>query len=268
MVHRTGLNRHEHLRFMGITPRTRRSCTNAVSAFFVYFRALRGRLPSSMVELDEELAEYINHLDQEGDSVSLAGWTVSGLKRFHPRCRPHLLASQVYLRNWQRVHMPQRTNPMTWLGARAMAAAAWRVGRPDLSLVILMGFAFFLRTMELLALGVNHVRLFPEDGTVIIAILNSKTSKGLQQSLSLKEPGLVAVLSFLLSRARPRTLLYEHSVPTFRREFATLVRCILGLPALLSATRRGHRILPAHSKPWAHHDPGPLERFADSAHLD
>ena len=149
MVHRAGLNRNEHLRFMGITPRTRRSCTNAVSAFFVYFRALRGRLPSSMVELDEELAEYINHLDQEGDSVSLAGWTVSGLKRFHPRCRPHLLTSQVYLRNWQWVHMPQRTNPMTWLGARAMAAAAWRVGRPDLSLVILLGFAFFLRTMEL-----------------------------------------------------------------------------------------------------------------------
>ena len=95
--------------------------------------------------------------------------------------------------------------------------------------------------MELLALGVNHVRLFPEDGTVIIAILNSKTSKGLQQSLSLKEPGLVAVLSFLLSRARPRSLLYEHSVPTFRREFASLVRCI-GLPSsdfLPYSLRRG-----------------------------
>ena len=64
-----------------------------------------------MVELDEELAEYVNHLYQEGDSVSLAGWTLSGLTRFYPRCRPHLLTSQFYLRNWQRVHMPQRTNP-------------------------------------------------------------------------------------------------------------------------------------------------------------
>ena len=34
-----------------------------------------------MHELDEELAEYINHLYQEGDSVSVAGWTISGLKR-------------------------------------------------------------------------------------------------------------------------------------------------------------------------------------------
>eukprot|EP00439_Symbiodinium_sp_Y106_P034870 s1373_g4.t1 len=33
-----------------------------------------------MVELDDELAEYFNHLYQEGDHVTLAGWTVSGLK--------------------------------------------------------------------------------------------------------------------------------------------------------------------------------------------
>ena len=38
-----------------------------------------------MVELDDELAEYINHLYQEGDHVTLAGWTVSGLKTFLPR---------------------------------------------------------------------------------------------------------------------------------------------------------------------------------------
>ena len=65
--------------------------------------------------------------------------------------------------------------------------------------------------MELLSLRTSHVRLFTEDGTVIIAIINSKTSKGLQQSLSLKEPGLVAVLSFLLDRACPSSLLHPYS---------------------------------------------------------
>ena len=49
-----------------------------MAAFFAYIRALRGRLPDTMSQLDEELAEYINHLYQEGDSVSLPGWTVRG----------------------------------------------------------------------------------------------------------------------------------------------------------------------------------------------
>ncbi|CAE7177202.1 unnamed protein product [Symbiodinium necroappetens] len=123
------------------------SYENAVAALFQYLNALRGRLPRTMAELDEELAEYINHLYQEGDAVTLAGWTLSGLKRFFPRCRPHLLTSQLFLRNWQRVHLPQRTSPMTWLGARAMAGAACKVGRPDLALSIFLGFAFFLRTI-------------------------------------------------------------------------------------------------------------------------
>ena len=95
MVRHEGLSRPDHLRFLGITAKTRRSYEQAVQAFFVYLRALRGRLPKSMVELDEELSEYINHLYQEGDNVTQAGWTVSGLKRFLPRCKPHLQTAQL-----------------------------------------------------------------------------------------------------------------------------------------------------------------------------
>ena len=78
-----------------------------------------------------------------------------------------------------------------------MAAAAARVNRYDLALLVLLGFAFFLRTMENFTLRFSHIRLFPDQGTVVIAIINSKTSKGLQQSLSLHEPFLVQALQFL-----------------------------------------------------------------------
>ena len=98
-----------------------------------------------MIELDEELAEYINHLFQEGDHVFLAGWANSGLRRFFPRCCLHLTTSQLLRRNWQRVHLPARTTPLPWLGARAMAAA-FKVRRIDL--------AIFLRWLRILL--VNH----------------------------------------------------------------------------------------------------------------
>ena len=57
--------------------------------------------------------------------------------------------------------------------AKALAAAAARVNRFDLALLVLLGFSFFLRTMELLTLRYSHIRLFPGQGTVVIAIINS-----------------------------------------------------------------------------------------------
>ncbi|CAE7834673.1 ttn-1 [Symbiodinium sp. CCMP2592] len=87
-----------------------------------------------------------------------------------------------------------------------MASAAFQVGRPDLSIIVLLGFAFFLRTMELLALPCQ----------VVIAIVSSKTSRGLQQFLSLHEPELVKVLHFLWDRARPSGLIYSSPPLVFR----------------------------------------------------
>ena len=126
---RGNTNRNDHLRFLGIIRRTRRSYENAAAAFIQYFRALRGRLPNTMVELDEELAEYVNHLYQEGDSVSLAGWTLSGLKRFYPRCRPTFSLHSSTCVTGKGFTCPKGPTHDV-VGARAMPAAAFRVGRP------------------------------------------------------------------------------------------------------------------------------------------
>ena len=191
MVRRARL-RNDHLRLLEITDKTRRRFLHPgmFLSFFKYLRALRGRQPRSFEALDVSLAEYIHHLYQEGDHISLAGWTIGGLCRFFARCKllflPHSCLTAIGF-NWQRVHLPQRTIPISWLGAKAMAAAAWKVGRPDLAFLVLIGFAFLLRTMELISLYLyfHHVRLFRDHGMVVIATIKSKTSRGLQPSLSL-----------------------------------------------------------------------------------
>ena len=233
--------REYHLKFLGITAKTRRIYSKAVAAFLQFLKSYFGHFPETFELLDEQLAEYVNHLYQEGDHISLAGWTISGLKRFYPRCRHHLCTAHLFYRNWQRVHLPQRTTPMTWLGVRAMASAAVQVGRLDLAILVLLGFAFFLRTMALLALQAHHVRLFPQEGTVVIAILNAKTGRGLQQSLSLKEPQLVHFLNSLWLRHRPVGRLFKHGAQAFRSAFASLVKAIGLDPAayLPYSLRRG-----------------------------
>ena len=70
--------------------------------------------------------------------------------------------------------MPKRTLLISWQGVKAMAAEAARLKRFDLALLIFLGLAFFLRTMELLGLRKLHVRLFPEDGIVVVAILGGQ----------------------------------------------------------------------------------------------
>ena len=122
--HRDLSQRRDHLTLLGITAKTRRSFEQSIQAFFSYVCALKGRLLRNAVELDDELAGYINHSYQEGENVSMEGWIVSGLKRFLPRCKPHLQTARLFLRSWHRVYLPQRTSPLPWLGAKSMAAAS------------------------------------------------------------------------------------------------------------------------------------------------
>ena len=71
-----------------------------------------------------------------------------------------------------------------------------------------------------------HLRLFPEDGIVVVAILNAKTSKGLQ-SLFFCTSQLWC--QFFNVRERSSSYLYSSSPALVRRKFAFLVKAV-GLP--------------------------------------
>lgn len=85
-----------------------------VSQFLAYLDACSIEYPQTLVQLDHQLAEYINVLYQEGESLSRAGWVLSGIKRLYPRCRKELQTSQQWYSNWTRDHAPQRATPITW----------------------------------------------------------------------------------------------------------------------------------------------------------
>ena len=238
MVFRGNLNRRDHLRFLEITDRTRRSYEKAVAAFFEYMRASRGRLPRTMLQLDDVLAESINHLFQEGDSVSFAGWVLSGLKRFLPKVpsAPPDLSTLLEELATRSPAMPHHA--LVLVGGQGFGCSGSTVNRFDLALLVLLGFAFFLRTMELVMLRFSPVRLFPDQGTVVIAIIKSKTSKGLQQSLSLHEPFLVQVLQFLWNRVSPSDLASPSRVsPSDRANPSEKI-------SLLPPPGRSHLLLP------------------------
>ena len=91
---------------MGAQKRTVQLYRREVSLFFEYLEFMRLPLPSSYPLLDQRVADYINHLFQEGESISKAGWLLSGLRRFYPRVRKELCLAQQWYTNWAREHTP------------------------------------------------------------------------------------------------------------------------------------------------------------------
>ena len=146
-----------HLRHLGIKPRTLQLYRSEVLQFFEHLKLHRLSLPTDFQELDRLLAEYINHLFQEGESISRAGWLLSGFKRLYPRVRRELcIASQWYM-NWTRSHTPERATPITWRILRADVALCFQQNWFHLGTVLLLGFTFMLRTNEFLLLRKSDI---------------------------------------------------------------------------------------------------------------
>ena len=213
-----------HLKFKGIAPKTSRAYRKEIRRFFEYLASEEEELPSGMSDLDFLVSEYINVLYQEGDSLTQAGWLLSGLKRFIPRVRFRLPTAQQYYNNWLRDHVPLRAVPMPWLVAKALAGAAWKAGHHDLAVLLLVGFCFFLRTMEFLTLPVENLVVDLHTSQVVITLDKTKTSKQFQQSLVLRHRGLARILSTAKPLLPVKGPIWRASPRVFRQCFTSLLR--------------------------------------------
>ena len=121
----------------------------------------------------------------------MAGWTISGLNCFYPKYKFYRLTAQSCILGTDS-GAPLRC--VTWLDAQAMARAASQVN-------------WKARSRHPGPFGL-HLRFLDTGATVVIAVLNAKTGRGLQQSLSLHEPDLVPVLHFLWPWIQSEGLLF------------------------------------------------------------
>lgn len=209
----------KHLKNMGIRPRTLKLYRFEVSQFFTYLDVFRLDMAASYHQLDELVAEYINHLFQEGEAISRAGWLLSGLRRFYPRIRRELPVSQQWYLNWTRAHTPARATPITWKIMRADIGLCLHEQWGHLGATLLIGFVFMLRTQEMLQLTVDDVLI--NRSTITIRLRMTKTSRQYEQSLSFTDPTVVAVLRVLLEWFTSQ-FFWPYSVTCFRNCFRAL----------------------------------------------
>ena len=136
------MTRKQHLKTAGISRKTLGIYRREVSLFFRFLDLEGFGLPRSYVRLDQLLAEYINHLFQEGDSLTKAGWVLSGIKRLYPRVRRELAISQQWYNNWCREHTPRRATPITWPLIQAFTGLCLHLKWVRLATLFLLSFVF------------------------------------------------------------------------------------------------------------------------------
>jgi hypothetical protein len=145
-------------------------------------------------EQDYFLAEWILDGYEAGGSKNEFSWALSAVQKIHPRLR--LRTAWKVLDAWTSL-VPVRQAPAAPPELlQAMVVLGLTLGRPQLSLVMLLAYAGLLRIREALTLKAGDLIV---QGSSIIACLG-RTKRGLEQKVILTNPSVVDWVCQFLAR--------------------------------------------------------------------
>ena len=153
---------------------------------------------------------------------------------------PVYVTAQQYYNNWIRDHTPVRAVPIPWNVVKTVAAVAYSEGHFDLALLLILGFAFYLRTMELIGLHTGHIHLDSRSAMVAVTLTMTKTARNHAQTLALQNQALVHIVQHLLHKL-PAGKIWTFSPRGFRLCFGALMGHCQAGPCAFSvySLRRG-----------------------------
>ena len=187
------------LRHQVLSKKTEERYAAAFTAFRQFHKLACNFAIHNFEEFDDVVAEYIEFLWESGEPKSYANYTLAGIQFYRPQVKQHLPWSWKLAKIWNQVQVPVRATPLTPQVMLAFAGPALRWRQPQFAWLLVVAFALFLRTGELLQLAPRDVTL---DGTsAIIFVQGSKGSKRTflpLERLQLDEPVALQALKNLL----------------------------------------------------------------------
>lgn len=186
------------LKFLGLKPRTLKSYQNALRHFFQWLDSENYRMPVRFTELDARVAQYLEHLWLDDFNITYAGHTLSALRRFHPQSRYRLPLARQYFTNWKSVHVCQQAVPMPAIVAAAVAGLAFKMDDQLFGITVLLGFAAFLRTGEMISLKHQDIAVDIKSTRIILALPATKTSRQAAESVELLDSCLCPLVHSVL----------------------------------------------------------------------
>ena len=230
------------LRSLQLQPRTLERYKHAVATFFDYLAEARMPLPSSPLETDEVLADYLEEAWAEGEPRALVGDTLSGLQHFIPSLKRGLNDSWRLFGTWSKTEMPSRARPLLPDQALAMAGFALEEADPAMAAGLLAGFNGFLRPVELM-ITAGQCTFDLDQGLCHVNLGFTKGGKraGTEEHVVIDEAEGVLLLARCLAGRPPGDLLFPRGMAQFRKSFARLVVKVGASPAEIKpySLRRG-----------------------------
>lgn len=156
--------------------------------------------------VDFALAEYFEHLWQEGEGLAVGNYTLAGLLHFIPPLREKLPCARCILKGWQRLEFPARSAPLTLDLTLAICGLLVLWGLPYMAYALLAGFDLFLRTSELNGLKVKMFTMASCGSSCVISLLDgTKTSNrkvASTEALVVRDPLVLSLIRLLLAPSR------------------------------------------------------------------
>jgi len=181
--------------------------------------------PIDDVDLDGQIASYVEQLWQEGDPRYWAEDTLSGFTKLVPSLRGGFRLSWALVTAWQRNEPPQRCAPVSVDILLAMVGMTIQRGWHRMSVLLVVGFHCLLRTAEMYNLRLADFE-FDKDGKHGVLTLpesKSGTRYNIIESVTIVDAGVIHLVKAVTSGLHKGDLVYPDGPNHFRRCFDTLV---------------------------------------------
>ena len=179
-------------------------------------------------ELDELLADHLEHLWEKGRPLYHASAGLCGLQFFMPWSKGKLVQTWKIFRIWRRLEVPCRAPPLPRDLLHAFAGKAIARGDLIFGALLLAGFDGLLRTGELLGLTGADLLIRKDIGLVRLADTKTSSSKGIAEVVTLKHEWTLMVLDTLVDYLREQRLLHipiwRGTSAAFRQRFRSYCR--------------------------------------------
>ena len=209
------------LRSNTVAPRTKQRYEAALKSFYLYAQIQGLRIPDDAEGVDQIFAEFIEHLWEEGESLSVATDGLSGLQDLRPKFRGHLSLSWRLIKTWQKKEVPNRAPPLPEDLLHCLCGFFLLSREPVVALALEVAFYCLLRTGELLQLQAKQIEVSPNLDFAVISLGPTKTSQrsGTHDSVTLRVSPVCKKLWHWKAAAKPSSYLVSTSEYCFRRSF-------------------------------------------------
>ena len=213
------------LKSLTVQPVTRERYKNARDQFYEWLRTEGLRLPTSAIQMDLVVSDYLEALWAQGKGRTMGSNILAALQDTEPHLKGKLKASWRLMKAWVTHEVPNRAPPFSLEILHALVGYCLFHKQHLFALSLLLAFYGLLRTGELLGLKARHVLIRSAKGPAVISLGLTKAGKrqGAAESVTIHNEDVCRRLHQWLHK-RPKDASLTGPAHAWRKQFNDILK--------------------------------------------